>query len=232
MRTTAYLRVSTSQQDLSKNRSDVIDFARQRGFGAVEFIEETASSRESWKTRSIGDLIGSLSAGDVLIVPELSRIGRSMMEIMEVLNQCMQRKIRVYAIKGQWSLDDTLQSKVLAMAFSIAAEIERDLISARTKEALKARRAAGVRLGRPRGPGKSKLDRHLAEITHMLSLGSTQRFIAKRFDTTPTNLCRFLAMRGIDAEALRDAYTANNPDSSGFKTPFEGSGNGGTPTGK
>lgn len=203
MRATAYLRVSTAAQDVQKNRSDIVQFAREKGFGAVDFVEETASGKIPWKDRKICFLVNSLRDGDVLIVPELSRMGRSMLEIMEILNNCMTKKIRVYSIKGNWSLDDTLQSKVLAMAFSIAAEIERDLISARTKEALKARKSAGVRLGRPTGPGSSKLDKALPEILKLLSEGASQRFISTRFQTTPANLNRFLKLRNIDPKALK-----------------------------
>ena len=96
--------------------------------------------------------------GDALIVRELSRLGRSMLECMAILSIASDVGIRIYAIKGSWRLDETIQSKIIAMASSMAAEIERDLISARTEEALRARKASGLPLGRPKGPGKSKLD--------------------------------------------------------------------------
>ncbi len=105
--------------------------------------------------------------------------------------------IRVYAIKGSWRLDETIQSKIIAMAFSMAAEIERDLISARTKEALRARKASGLPLGRPKGPGKSKLDPFRPEIEALLANGSTQRFIAKRYNTTPGNFANWMKKNGI-----------------------------------
>ena len=111
---------------------------------------------------------------------------------MEMLSIATQKGINVYAIKGNWRLDGTIQSKIVAMAFSLAAEIERDLISARTKEALRARKAAGVKLGRPKGPGKSKLDPHRPEIEALLANGSTQKFIAERYSTTESNLSNWL----------------------------------------
>ena len=98
----------------------------------------------------------------------------------------------VYAIKGNWRLDGTLQSKIVAMAFSMATVIERELISARTKEALRARKATGAKLGRPRGSGKSKLDPYRPEIEALLANGSTQKFIAERYGTTQSNLSNWL----------------------------------------
>lgn len=115
-----------------------------------------------------------------------------MLECMEILSIAFQRGIRLYAVKGNWRLDDSIQSKIVAMAFSMAAEIERDLISQRTREALAARKLAGIKLGRPRGAGTSKLDRFRPEIEALLNNGSTQRFIAKRYGTTPSNLNRWL----------------------------------------
>ena len=102
-----------------------------------------------------------------------------------------------HAESGNWRLDGSLQSKIMAMAFSIAAEIERDLISARTKEALRARKEAGVKLGRPKGPGKSKLDPYRPEIEALLANGSTQKFIAARYGTTESNLSNYLKKRGL-----------------------------------
>jgi DNA invertase Pin-like site-specific DNA recombinase len=116
---------------------------------------------------------------------------------MEVLSIAMEREVHVYSVKGNWRLDTSIQSKIVAMAFSMAAEIERELISQRTTEALKARKAAGAKLGRPKGPGKSKLDPFQPEIEALLSNGATQKFIADRYDTTEANLHNWLKKRGI-----------------------------------
>ena len=123
---------------------------------------------------------------------------RSMHEIMEMLSILNQKGVYIYAIKGGWELDGSLQSKVMAMAFSIAAEIERDLISKRTREALRARRASGMKLGRPSGPGKSKLDKYEEEIVALLKTGSRQNYIARKYKTTPANLSIWLRKRGLN----------------------------------
>ena len=120
-----------------------------------------------------------------------------MLECMEILSIATDKQLNIYAVKGNWQLDGTLQSKIVAMAFSIAAEIERDLISQRTKEALAAKKAAGVKLGRPKGTGKSKLDPFREEIEALLTNGSTQKFIAERYNTSQVNLSRWLKKRGI-----------------------------------
>ena len=196
-RTVAYLRVSTPEQDLAKNKAEILHLANDKALGQVEWFEETASGRISWRKRQLGALLADLSAGDNLLVSELSRLGRSMLECMEILSLAMQRGIHVYAVKGNWQLDDSIQSKIVAMAFAMAAEIERDLISQRTKEALAARKRAGKKLGRPAGSGKSKLDEHRPEIEALLANGSTQKFIAERYGTTEANLSRWLKKHGL-----------------------------------
>ena len=191
-RTIAYLRVSTAEQDLEKNKADILHLANDKELGKVIWVEEKVSSRVSWRKRQIADALNQLSSGDTLLVSELSRLGRSMLECMEILSIALEKKITVYAVKGNWQLDNSIQSKIVAMAFSMAAEIERDLISQRTKEALAAKKRAGVKLGRPKGSGKSKLDSYRPEIEALLGNGSTQKFIAKRYGTTEANLSRWV----------------------------------------
>ncbi|GAB6143499.1 recombinase family protein [Desulfocicer niacini] len=191
-KTVAYLRVSTANQDTDKNKADILTFANDKKFGHVEFVEEKVSGKISWKKRKIQKIIDELGEGDRLIVPELSRLGRSMLEIMEILSVAKEKEISIYAIKGNWELNGTIQSKLIAMCFSMAAEIERDLISSRTKEALKARKAAGVILGRPKGPGKSKLDPFKEEIIALLNNGSTKTFVAKKYGCSLPNLHNWL----------------------------------------
>jgi DNA invertase Pin-like site-specific DNA recombinase len=195
--TIAYLRVSTTDQDLEKNKADILHLANDKGLGRVRWVEETVSGRVSWHKRAIAKTLDELQSGDNLVVSELSRLGRSMLECMEILSIATQKDINVYAVKGEWQLDGSIQSKILAMAFSMAAEIERDLISKRTKEALAAKKRAGIKLGRPRGSGKSKLDKYRPEIEALLANGSTQKFIAQRYNTTEANLSRWLKKRGL-----------------------------------
>jgi DNA invertase Pin-like site-specific DNA recombinase len=190
--TIAYLRVSTTDQDLEKNKFDILQLANDKGLGKVEWVEETVSGRVSWHKRQIAHILEQLQAGDNLIVSELSRLGRSMLECIEILSIATQKKLNIYAVKGNWRLDNSIQSKIIAMAFSMAAEIERDLISQRTKEALAARKKAGMKLGRPPGIGKSKLDQFRPEIEALLANGSTQKFVAIRYNTVETNLSRWM----------------------------------------
>lgn len=199
-KTIGYLRVSTIDQNTEKNKAEILSLANNKHFGHVEFVEEKVSGKISWKERKIKGIIDELGEGDRLIVPELSRLGRSMLEIMEMLSIARDKGIYIYAVKGGWELNGTIQSKVMAMAFSIASEIERDLISKRTKEALKARKAAGVILGRPKGPGKSKLDKYRDEIIALLKNGSTKAFVARKYSTTKPNLYNWLKKNKIDAK--------------------------------
>lgn len=195
--TVAYLRVSTVDQDIEKNKTDILRLANNKALGTVRFVEEKVSGKVSWKKRKISEIIGELQRGDNLIVSELSRLGRSMLECMEILSIALQKGIRVYAVKGGWQLDNTIQSKIIAMAFSMASEIERDLISKRTQEALRAKKLAGIKLGRPRGPGKSKLDAFRPEIEALLDNGSTKRYVARRYGTTESNLHSWLKKKGL-----------------------------------
>ncbi|NJL58249.1 MAG: recombinase family protein [Desulfobacteraceae bacterium] len=201
----AYLRVSTSEQDNEKFKHDILMFAAEKAFGHVDFVEEKISGTVPWKERKIGEIIYQLGEGDRLIVPELSRLGRSMLEIMEILSVAKEKGISVYAVKGGWELNGSVQSKIMAMVFAMAAEIERDLISSRTKEALKARKAQGVKLGRPKGVGKSKLDKFRPEIEALLSNGSTQKFVAERYEVTPQNLINWLRKNGLERFLRRKA---------------------------
>jgi DNA invertase Pin-like site-specific DNA recombinase len=203
-RNIAYLRVSTQDQDCEKNKADILSFANERNFGQVEFVEEKVSGKVNWKNRKIKNIIDELGDCDRLILPEISRLGRSMLEIMEIMSIAKEKGICIYAIKGPWELNGSIQSKVMAMVFSMVSEIERDLISSRTKEGLKAARAKGRLLGRPKGPGKSKLDQFKPEIIALLNNGSTRTFIAKRYKTSVPNLYNWLKKNKIDAKPMKE----------------------------
>ncbi|MDE0524657.1 MAG: recombinase family protein [Boseongicola sp.] len=186
--------MSKQVQDLDRNPAEILALANREDLDGVEFVEEKASSRIAWRKRRIADTLEELREGDILVVGELSRLGRSMLECMEILSIASDAGIRVYAIKGSWRLDETIQSRIIAMTFAIAAEIERDLHS--TKEALRARKASGKPLGRPKGPGKSKLDPNRPEIEMLLAKDSTQKFIAQRYNTAPGNLANWMKKNG------------------------------------
>lgn len=195
MNTVGYIRVSTEDQCTEKNKADILMFAHKNGLGIVNFVEEKVSGKKSWKDRKICSVISSMGEKDNLIVPELSRLGRSMLEIMEILSIAKQKNINIYSVKGNWRLDESIQSKIIAMAFSMAAEIERDLISSRTKEALRAVKAKGVKLGRPKGPGKSKLDQYHDEIMAFVATGSTQVWLSKKYNVSKSTMCNWLKRR-------------------------------------
>jgi DNA invertase Pin-like site-specific DNA recombinase len=197
-KTIGYLRVSTDGQDLEKNKNDILKLANEKKLGHVDFVEERVSGKIHWGERKISQLIESLSKGDTIIVSELSRLSRSMLECMEILSVATKQGINIYAVKGDWVLDGSLQSKITSMVFSMAAEIERELITERTKEGLRHAESKGIKLGRPKGPGKSKLDHHDEEIKALLANGSTQRFIANRYNTTSANLCNWIKKHGLD----------------------------------
>lgn len=195
--TFAYLRVSKLDQDLDKNKLDILRLAHEKRLGHVEFVEEKVSGKVSWRKRQIANVLEQAQEGDAIIVSELSRLGRSMLECMEILSLAMQKNVRIYAVKGNWQLDNSIQSKIVAMAFAMAAEIERDLISQRTTEALAARKQQGKPLGRPKGVGKSKLDDHKVEILALLKNGSTKTWIANKYGTTRRNLSHWLKQHGV-----------------------------------
>jgi DNA invertase Pin-like site-specific DNA recombinase len=198
-KTIGYLRVSTIDQDIEKNKADILKLANDKDLGKVHFIEEKVSGKTPWRKRQIAPVLEELQDKDTIIVSELSRLGRSMLECMEILSIATQKGINIFAVKGNWHLDHSIQSKIIAMAFSMAAEIERDMISQRTKEALRFKKEQGMTLGRPKGPGKSKLDPYRPEIESLLANGSTQKFIARRYKTTEANLHHWIKKLGLKA---------------------------------
>jgi DNA invertase Pin-like site-specific DNA recombinase len=192
-RTIGYLRVSTIEQDVEKNKTDILKLANEKKLGHVEWIDEKVSGTTDWKKRELGVVFSTLEKGDTIIVSELSRLGRSTLQILMFMKAAKEKGVAVHAIKGGWTLNGSMESKIVLTILSMVAEIERDLISERTKEGLRARKEAGVVLGRPKGPGKSKLDKHKEEIFALLNNGSTKTFIAKRYGTSAPNLFNWLA---------------------------------------
>ena len=146
-----YIRVSTDKQTVENQRFEINKFIKKTKFKVDEWIEETISGTVSPKKRNLGKLIEKTKKGDLIICSELSRLGRNMFMIMSILNILMERGVIIYTVKERYRLGEDLTSKVLAFAFSISAEIERTLISQRTTEALRRKKAEGVKLGRPKG---------------------------------------------------------------------------------
>lgn len=152
-----YIRVSTDKQTTQNQKFEIKNYAKEREIIIDEWIEETISATKKLEQRKFGQLLKKMKKGDMLIVSELSRMGRNLMQIMKILHDCMEKDIQVFTIKERYELGNNINSKVLAFAFGLSAEIERNLISQRTKEALARKKAEGVILGRPVGSKSSTL---------------------------------------------------------------------------
>ena len=155
--TYGYIRVSTDRQTVENQRFEIQNFASRNGLVVDGWIEETISGAKNYDKRLLGGLLKKVTKGDLIICSELSRLGRTLFMIMDILNFCMKNECKVWTIKDNYRLGDDIQSKVLAFAFGLSAEIERNLISQRTKEALARKRAEGVILGRPRGKKSARV---------------------------------------------------------------------------
>lgn len=151
-----YIRISTDHQNVENQRFEINRFCQHNSLLIDQWINETVSGTKKVEDRRLGKLLKKMKKGDILICSELSRLGRNLLMIMGILNECMNRDIQVWTIKDNYRLGSDINSKVLAFAFGLSAEIERNLISQRTKEALARRRAEGVILGRPKGSKSSK----------------------------------------------------------------------------
>ena len=193
MATIGFIRVSTLDQDTEKNKLDILQFANSHKLGNVEFIEEKVSGTKDYKKRKLGTLLDTMTKNDVLIVPELSRIARSTIQILEVIQLTQDKGITLYSLKENFcNKDNSIVSTVTKTIFALVAQIERELISLRTREALQARKLAGVKLGRPSGKGKSKLDEHSADILRLVALKVPKTIIAKQYGCSVGNLYNFL----------------------------------------
>lgn len=192
-----YIRVSSDKQNVENQRFEISQFCKKENLIINGWIEETISGTKSYSKRQLGTLLKRIRKDDLIICAELSRLGRNLFMIMEILNICMSKDAKVWTIKDNYRLGDDIQSKVLAFAFGLSAEIERNLISQRTKEALARKRAEGVRLGRPGGrknsPGKYKLSGKETLIKELLKEGVSKRKIASVCKVDRNTLSRFIA---------------------------------------
>ena len=195
MVTYAYLRVSTNQQDVDNQRHGILEYANKNSLGHLEFISDSVSGQKRWRDRELGQLLTQTAiAGDLIVFAEISRMARSTLQVLEILECCMQRELTVHIAKQQMVLDDNLPSRITATVLGLAAEIERELISMRTKEALAKRKASGKPLGRPKGrqSAKLKLDPRKQEIQMYLDKGISKRSIARLVDCAPSTLYYWL----------------------------------------
>lgn len=191
-----YIRVSSDKQTVENQRFEINNFCKNKKMAIDGWIEETISGTKSYDKRELGKLLKRVGKDDLIICAELSRLGRNLFMIMEILNICMNKECRVWTIKDNYRLGDDIQSKVLAFAFGLSAEIERNLISQRTKEALARKKSEGIILGRPKGrhsaPEKLKLHGKKTLIKELFDAKVSKRKIAKICKVDRNTLDRYL----------------------------------------
>ena len=192
-----YIRVSKDRQTVENQRFEINAFCSQNNLNIDGWIEETISGTKSYTKRELGKLLRKVRKDDLILCSEISRLGRSFFMIMDILNICMSKECKVWTIKDNYRLGDDIQSKVLAFAFGLSAEIERNLISQRTKEALARRKSEGMTLGRPRGSGSPKMNYKLKDkhdlVVKLLNEGFSKSQIAKKCKVSKTTLLRYIA---------------------------------------
>ena len=189
-----YIRVSSDKQTVENQRFEINKFCERENLKIDGWIEETISGTKSYNKRELGKLLNKVKKDDLIICAELSRLGRNLFMIMEILNICMTKECRVWTIKDNYRLGDDIQSKVLALAFGLSAEIERNLISQRTKEALARLKAEGKHIGRIKGSKnkRNKLTGKERTITEMLGEGLSKSQIAKKLGISRNTLYLYL----------------------------------------
>lgn len=180
MKVYAYIRVSTEMQTCENQEHEIRKYCRSHELSINKIVSESVSGTVGYENRRLGRMIRQMGKGDMLICTELSRLGRNMLMVMAILNECSARGISIHTIKDNFDLSDNINSKIIAFAFALAAEIERNLISQRTKEALAVRKMNGVKLGRPPGSSKKKVSfyNRMEEVLKMLEEGYNHSEIA------------------------------------------------------
>ena len=195
MTTYAYLRVSTDKQDYDNQRTGILNYCQQHNIHIdKEIVDDGVSGTKSPETRKLGKILKHIQKGDIIICSELSRLGRKLFMIMKILEHCMNTGATVYTVKEHYTLGDTLESTILAFAFGLSAEIERNLISARTKEALAHKKLTGTKLGRPKGSlnKNNKLTPQKNRIKELIKSGTSRNNIAKKLHVSFATIDKFI----------------------------------------
>lgn len=189
----AYLRVSTGKQTLANQQNEISKFSRSRNLTVDRWVTETVSGRKKGRDRKLGALVRRMHKGDTLIVTELSRLSRTLTDIMAIVGELLERQVHFYSTKDHYAFDDTINSKVLCFAFGLVAELERNLISLRTKEALALRREQGIPLGRKKGTYTKLrlLFDNRREIAVMMNCGRPIAEICRQYGVARTTFVRF-----------------------------------------
>lgn len=201
----AYLRVSTDQQDTDNQKHGILEYANAHAITGLEFVEDVASGKLDWKARKVGELLMQCQPGDVVVFAEISRMARSTLQVLEILRHCVDAQINVHIAKQRMILDGSMQSRITATVLGLAAEIEREFISMRTKEALAKRKAEGVQLGRPKGRAERvMLDDKAALIMGYLAKGISKADIARLCDCSTVTLYAWLKRNGITYSSKGD----------------------------
>ena len=200
--TYGYIRVSSDKQTVENQRFEIKNFCKRQNIKVDGWIEETISGTKNYSKRRLGVLLKKVEKGDLIICSELSRLGRSLFMIMDILNICMNKECQVWTIKDNYRLGDDISSKVLAFAFGLSAEIERNLISQRTKEALARKKAEGVVLGRPKG-SKTSPEKHKLYFKRQLIVSLLNEGVSKRQIAIIVKVDRGTLNRYINANDLR-----------------------------
>jgi len=192
----AYIRVSTDKQTVENQRFEILEFCKSNGIKIDGWIKETISATKKLDERELGHLLDHLEKGDLLLVSEISRIGRNLLQIMSILNRCMEMDVKVVTVKEGFELGNNVNSKVLAFAFGLSAEIERNLISQRTKEALARKKSEGIILGRPKGKQtnieKMKLYKYREEIISLRKTGLSFKKIGDIYKVDRITVAKFI----------------------------------------
>ena len=192
MTTYFYIRVSTDLQNCANQRFELDIYAEKNNIQVDEYIEETISSRKLLKDRKLGKLLNKLNEGDVIVATEISRLGRNMLEVMGILQQCLEKQCTIITVKENYKLGNDLNSKIMIFCFFLVAEIERQLISQRTSETLKRLKNEGKHLGRPYGFTYKKLKKKHNKIVELLNKGISKAEIARLMGCTWQTLHRYI----------------------------------------